>query len=81
MGDDQYATVEAVDRSLREVRFEPRPSLEAELLWRLRRGGDPPADEPAAISIAGLLALAGPVLGTLAVLLWVKLLTLTPAAS
>ncbi len=36
---DRYSTLLRLEDSLRAIRFEPRPSLEAELLWRLRRKG------------------------------------------
>jgi hypothetical protein len=65
VGHDRHSTVQAVDQSLRLIRFEPRPSLEAELLWRLRRDGAGRADEPETLSIPGLIVIAGLVLGVL----------------
>jgi hypothetical protein len=80
VGHDQHPTVQVVDRSLRQIRFEPRPSLEAELLWRLRRGGDGQVDDLDGISGGALVALAALAVGVLVFLFWVKLLTIAPGS-
>jgi hypothetical protein len=77
VGYDQPPTVQAVDHSLRQVRFEPRPSLEAELLWRLRRGAEDRVEQRESAA-GGLLVLAAGLIGLLLFLFWVKLLSLAP---
>ncbi len=77
---DQHPTVRVVDRSLRQIRFEPRPTLKAELLWRLRQGGDGRSDQLDGVSIGGLMGLAALALGILVFLFWVKLLTIALGA-
>jgi hypothetical protein len=74
-----------VDRSLRQVRFAPRPSLEAELLRRLRaRPGEASTGLPAAtlalIAAASLALIAAVLVGTLVFLFWVELLTVAAGA-
>ncbi|HEX2218454.1 MAG TPA: hypothetical protein VHG35_06590 [Gemmatimonadales bacterium] len=61
-----------MDRSLRQVRFAPRPSLEAELLSRLRSDRTEASN---GLSSAGLPLVAAVLAGTLVFLFRVKLLT------
>ncbi len=61
-----------MDRTLRQVRFAPRPSLEAELLSRLR---SEQGEARNGLSAAGLSLVATALVGTLVFLCWVKLLT------
>ena len=80
MGHDQHPTIQAVGRALRQIRFEPRPSLGAELLWRLRRDRDGQADDLDRVSLRGLMALAVLAVGILVFQFWVKLLTIAPGS-
>ena len=75
VGHDRYSTLLGVEDSLRQIRFEPRPSLEAELLWRMRGKGEPPDDLPA-LPAWGLLVAALLGLGALIYLFWAQVLTL-----
>jgi hypothetical protein len=79
VGHDQRPTVQVVEHSLRQIRFEPRPSLEAELLWRLRRGGEQ-MDDLAGVPHLGLLAVAIVTVGILIFLFWARLLSVTPGS-
>ncbi|CAN5793600.1 hypothetical protein BH24GEM1_BH24GEM1_03150 [soil metagenome] len=65
-----------MDRLLRRARFEPRPSLEAELLWQLRRCGDRQTDGARSIPHGMLLALAAVAVGILVFLFWARLLVI-----
>lgn len=65
-----------MDRLLRRARFEPRPSLEAELLWQLRRSGERQTDGAHGIPHGMLLALAAVAVGMLIFLFWARLLVI-----
>lgn len=66
-----------MDRSLRQVHFAPRPSLEAELLSRRR---SKQGEAWNGLSAAGLSLVATALVGTLVFLFWVKLLTVAAGA-
>ena len=74
MGYDRYSTLLGVEDSLRGIRFEPRPSLETELLWRVRRES-PETDAPGKGPWLPLAA-ATAGLGALIYLFWTHVLTL-----
>jgi hypothetical protein len=78
VGYNQRPTIQGVDHSLRHIRFRPRPSLEGEVLWRLRRGGKDATDDLARLSTWGLLLAAMVMLGALIFLFWVRLLAVAP---
>jgi hypothetical protein len=77
VGHDRQSTLQLVDHSLRGIRFEPRPSLEAELLWRVRRDRPGTDDECSGAEVGTLLILSALAAGMLVFLLWVELLTFT----
>jgi hypothetical protein len=74
VGYDRYSTLLGVEDSLRGIRFEPRPSLEAELLWQIRRKGPAP-DAPGEVPWLPLAA-AAVGLGAIIYLFWTHVLTL-----
>jgi hypothetical protein len=73
---DERATIQAVHRSLQRIRFEPRASLEAELLWRVRRddgqGGETRQGPMAWVLLVAVLG----ILGALIYAFWLRLLTM-----
>jgi hypothetical protein len=76
VGYDRYSTLLGVEDSLRGIRFEPRPSLEAELLWQVRRKHPGPntSGEPPRLPLAA--AAVG--IGAFIYLFWAYVLTLPP---
>jgi hypothetical protein len=68
---------QALDKALRPIHFEPRPSLEAEVLLRVRRVRlDDGVAWPSSLRWIGLALVLG-ILGALIYLFWIRLLTLT----
>ncbi|MGH7525259.1 MAG: hypothetical protein ACREMX_00985 [Gemmatimonadales bacterium] len=75
---DQRQTIQGIDHSLRRIRFAPPASLEGELLWRLRQGGEERADDVTRASTWGWLLALMVVLGVLIFLFWVRLPAFAP---
>ena len=63
--------------TLRRIRFEPRPSLEAEVLWRVRRGREGREDRAEGLSRGALPALAAIAVAIVVVLFWLRALGIT----
>lgn len=66
----------ALDRVLRSIHFEPRPSLEAEVLLRMRRIRlDDGVASPSPLRWIGIAFVLG-IFGALIYSFWIRLLTL-----